>query len=240
VFWRNPDTRVCSQQQYSLREQQKMRKIKTLQTVALATLCAFSALPTQAIELTDLAGVTASASSCYTGCGSAYYDASNILDGDYGATGNTGLNSWNSGGFGGTVQVNFGAAYVLDRIELQGGYPYSNIFGLSVSLDGQNWVSIGSGSYQDEPGLSHTGASNDPSHSKYGSVFSVAANTLASGISAQYLRYNYGGGGQWAYLYEMDVQGHPVVSVPEPATYAMLLAGLGLVGFAVRRRAASF
>lgn len=27
--------------------------------------------------------------------------------------------------------------------------------------------------------------------------------------------------------------------VPEPATYAMLLAGLGLVGFAVRRRAAS-
>ena len=27
--------------------------------------------------------------------------------------------------------------------------------------------------------------------------------------------------------------------VPEPSTYAMLLAGLGLVGFAVRRRAAS-
>jgi hypothetical protein len=29
------------------------------------------------------------------------------------------------------------------------------------------------------------------------------------------------------------------VPVPEPETYAMLLAGLGLVGFAVRRRVAS-
>jgi hypothetical protein len=28
-------------------------------------------------------------------------------------------------------------------------------------------------------------------------------------------------------------------AVPEPETYAMLLAGLGLVGFAVRRRASS-
>ncbi len=212
-----------------------MRTIKSLQAVALASLCAFSAPPAHAIELTDLAGATASASSCYTGCGKAQYDASNILDGDYGATGNTGLNAWNSGGLGGTVQVNFGAAYVLDRIELQGGYPYSNIFGLSVSLDGLSWVNIGSGEYHDEPGLSHTGATNDPNHSKYGSVFSVATNTLASGISAQYLRYSYGGGGQWAYLYEIDVQGH-VATVPETSTYAMLLAGLGLVGFAVRRR----
>jgi hypothetical protein len=31
---------------------------------------------------------------------------------------------------------------------------------------------------------------------------------------------------------------YPTVAVPEPETYAMLLAGLGLVGFAARRRAA--
>ncbi|HQM87597.1 MAG TPA: PEPxxWA-CTERM sorting domain-containing protein, partial [Methylotenera sp.] len=31
----------------------------------------------------------------------------------------------------------------------------------------------------------------------------------------------------------------PVTSVPEPETYAMLLAGLGLIGFSVRRRKAS-
>lgn len=33
------------------------------------------------------------------------------------------------------------------------------------------------------------------------------------------------------------VRNGDVVAVPEPATYAMLLAGLGLVGFAARRRA---
>lgn len=35
--------------------------------------------------------------------------------------------------------------------------------------------------------------------------------------------------GIWAY--------RPATSIPEPATYAMLLVGLGLVGFAARRRA---
>jgi hypothetical protein len=36
-------------------------------------------------------------------------------------------------------------------------------------------------------------------------------------------------------LYEVNFSGVP--SVPEPETYALMLAGLGLVGFAVRRRA---
>ena len=38
-----------------------------------------------------------------------------------------------------------------------------------------------------------------------------------------------------------DAEGHVVASIPEPETYAMLLAGLGLMGFVARRRArASF
>ncbi|MBL8501479.1 MAG: PEPxxWA-CTERM sorting domain-containing protein [Nitrosomonas sp.] len=38
------------------------------------------------------------------------------------------------------------------------------------------------------------------------------------------------GGGSRAFLLS------PIVAVPEPATYAMLLTGLGLLGFVLRRR----
>lgn len=188
----------------------------------------------QAIELTDLPGVTASASSCYLGCGHASYDASNILDGDYGATGNTGLNSWNSGGFGGWVQVNLGQSYVLDSIELYGGHPYSESFSVAVSLDGYGWATVGSGSYHIEPGLTHTGVGGQ----KYGAVFSANGNNMPAGLNAQYVRYYAGATQNWGYLFEMDVQGHVAAApVPEPETYALMLAGLSLVGLAVRRRA---
>ncbi len=200
-------------------------------TAFVASLLAVGALPAQAIELTDLPGVVASASSCYLGCGNAHYDAGNILDGDYGATGNSGLNSWNAGGYSGYVQVNLGNVYVLEHIELYGGYPYANNFSLQLSSDGANWATVHSGSFHDEPGLTHDGV-NSPGHVKYGAEIDVAD------INAQYVRYS-ASSAQWAYLYEMDVQGHAVAApVPEPETYALLLAGLGLVGFAARRRGA--
>jgi hypothetical protein len=197
-------------------------------TVFAASLLGAAALPAQAIELTDLSGVVASASSCYLGCGNAQYDAGNILDGDYGATGNTGLNAWNAGGYAGYVQVNLGSVYLLESIELYGGYPYANNFSLAVSSDGSNWATIYSGTYQDVPGLTHDGV-NYPGHAKYGAVVNVVD------INAQYVRYS-ASSAQWAYLYEMDVQGHVVTAVPEPETYALMLAGLGLVGFAGRRQ----
>jgi hypothetical protein len=34
----------------------------------------------------------------------------------------------------------------------------------------------------------------------------------------------------------LTLTGGPVAAVPEPETYAMLLAGLGLLGFIARRR----
>lgn len=187
----------------------------------------------QALELTDQPGVTATAGSCYLGCGHPQYDSSNVLDGDYGGTGNTGLNSWNSGFYGGWVQVDLAAVYALDRIELYGGTNYYNPFSLTVSSDGTHWSNIASGGYQFDSRLTHTGLGGY----KYGAVFDVADHTLAAGVSGRYVRYTVGAGSpHWGHLFEMDVQGHTLTSpVPEPETYALMLAGLVGMG-AVRRR----
>lgn len=192
--------------------------------------------PASALELTDLPGASASASYCYQGCGAAKYDASNVLDGDYGGTGNTGFNAWNSGTYAGWVQVDFGAVYVFDRIELYGWYNTYNPFTLSASADGLSWSTVVVSGYHAEPRLTHT----DMFGLKYGAVYDVADNTLATGVGGRYLRYTVNAGSpHWGYMFEMDVQGHlPAAPVPEPHTYTLLLAGLGGVCVAARRRRA--
>lgn len=203
-----------------------------IRTLFVAGLLVLEAASAQAVELTDLPGVTATANGCYQGCGNATHDASNILDGDYGATGNTGLNSWNYGSYGGWVQINLDQVYQLDRIELYGVYSYYNPFTLSVSADGLTWTTVAISGYGVTPDLAHTGVSGI----KYGAVFDIANNSMASGLSGQYIRYTVNGGSpHWGYLAEMDVQGH-LAAVPEPESYAMLIAGLGLVAAATRRR----
>lgn len=213
---------------------------KILSAAALAALCGF-ALPSHAIELTDLPGVTTSASYCYLGCGNAKYDASNITDGDYGGTGNTGLNAWNAGTYSGWVQVDFGAAYVLDRIDLYAWFNTYNPFTLTASANGLSWATVATGGYHAEPNLLHTGGSGTLSRADdWGAVYDVANATLASGLSARYLRYTVNAGSpHWGYLFELDVQGH-TAAVPEPETWVMLLAGLVLMGLTVRRRAVTF
>ncbi|HEY9193839.1 MAG TPA: discoidin domain-containing protein [Methyloversatilis sp.] len=174
-----------------------------------------------AIDLTSLPGITVSTPTPY------YFSSSNgpkdnILDNNFDTY-------WNGGAYADYVQVDFGAAYVFDRIELYGNPGYVNNFQVLASLDGTSWGAIASGSYHNESALSGS--------RKFGAAFDFAA---AGAPVGRYLRYAQGSGPQWAYLGELEVTGHlPVAAapaVPEPDTWALLLAGLGLIGVAARRK----
>lgn len=213
-----------------------------LRPLTLAILaCSATLSVAEAAVLTDLPGITTSASSCYTGCGKAAYDHSNILDQDYGASGNTGLNTWNSGMWGGWVQVDFKSAYLLDRVELYGIYAYVNPYTLSASSDGISWVTVGSGAYHAEPALSQP-ASVNLGGIEFGAVHDVSNGTLTSNVLARYLRYTVSAGSpHWGYMAELRVEGHtqtvtppPPAPVPTPAAWSLLASGLGLLS--VRRR----
>lgn len=201
----------------------------------LGALLLLATTSVHALVLTDISGIKTSAGSCYTGCGHPQYDHSNIIDKDFGASGNTGFNSWNSGFYGGWVQVDFLNSYVLDRIELYGGSGYLDNYSLLISNDNVSWSAITSGSYHNESRLNH---SDVYSGVKYGAVHDIADATLPSDRSARYLRYNVGSGPHWGYLFEMVVDGHtPVttkpttpVSVPEPSALILLLLGIMALG----------
>jgi hypothetical protein len=60
-----------------------------------------------------------------------------------------------------------------------------------------------------------------------------------AGANPNFVTLGFGDGGVFDNSGQFDIQLFavtPVSPVPEPATYAMLLAGLGLLGFTTRRR----
>lgn len=217
------------------------------------------ATPAQALIITN-PGLTTSASQCYLGCTNNpanAYDHTNILDGDWGQTGNTGLNSWNSGYYGGWVQVDFGQSYVLDRVELYGWFNTYDPFTLTVSSDGASWSSIAVGGYHYEPNLTNTGASGTASRADdWGAVYATSLGNLAADTLGRYLRYSVNPGSpHWGYLFELVVDGHLPANtggsgsgsgigngggsnpVPEPDNLALFCLAFGLMGASLRRRA---
>ena len=58
--------------------------------------------------------------------------------------------------------------------------------------------------------------------------------TLATPVLANAFRIQSVGGDGFYSVSEFQAQG--VAAVPEPETYAMMLAGIGLLGFVVRRK----
>ncbi len=215
-----------------------LSKASAVSVALVAGVSFFGAAPAHALDLTSLPAATASAQGCYLGCGHAAHDASNVIDGDWGQTGNTGLNAWNFGTYAGWVQVDFGASYVLDRIELYGWNGTYNPFTLSASQDGIGWSTLAIGGYHSEPLLSHAGMGGV----KYCAVYDVSlsgGNALASGVEARYLRYTVNAGSpHWGYVFEIEAQGHLAAPVPEPSGALMAAAGLGVLGWLSRRRRA--
>lgn len=78
-------------------------------------------------------------------------------------------------------------------------------------------------------------------------VFSTAERALGNDVpvsyelldlprTGRYVEITFQTPGRWIALSEVTFQG-AVAAVPEPEPYALMLAGLGLVGFATRRRA---
>ncbi|MBW8330101.1 MAG: PEPxxWA-CTERM sorting domain-containing protein [Thiobacillus sp.] len=212
-----------------------MRLSKTLQNAVLSSVCAFSALPAQAVTVVDfnsLATVTANPTVVvpqpYTEDGfrlTTISGSSSAGGTIYATTNNHPLWMGSPAVFSGVI-TNYGSSFVLDRADggkfdlismdaaafsNAGGYRHFNVYG---------YPALGGG-------FVHKYVYLDDSYTSletltFDSTFSGLNKIVFSSVYAQ-----------------VDNINLSVASVPEADTWAMLLAGLGLVGFAARRRTAS-
>jgi len=125
----------------------------------------------------------------------------------------TGDTQWVQVDLLGTKQIT-GVSYVTDQ--LPDGHSWQKIY-ISDTPIGEDWVSL-------TPTLTFSAytVANTPISFNFGAI---------SGRYVEIVAYNEG---SWTAL-----KSGVITAVPEPETYLMLLAGLGAVGFAVRRRKAA-
>ncbi len=199
---------------------------------AAVAIAALTPSLSQALELTDLPGVVASANRCYLNA-SCHPDgpwaAANVIDNlPHDGTGN---HAWNAGEYGSVgapqwVRLDFGASYQLQGVDLSFTYNvqypnYTNVYQVLTSLDGVSWSLAANGTLYDS---ANAALRNN--------TWSWAEGT---GPVTRFVEYRVIGGSHWATLGEISVQG-VAAPVPEPASAAMALAGLGLTGWLARRR----
>jgi len=143
------------------------------------------------------------------------------------------------------VDVGFPVAYTVGY----GGEAWNDYFtfeiasGSSVTVDFQLYPDFGTDMLQPEFFLRDTTDINNPfnvamwnliGYPNYGSTGTATWTIGGLSTAAQYTLNVYGGGSVGSNTGEYDLT--LSLPVPEPETYAMLLAGLGLVGMAARRR----
>ena len=141
-----------------------------------------------------------------------------------------GLNYYDLGGYGDPLgPIGDGIAQSFATVT---GATYNVVFGLSSeNLSGDETLTVAAGSASIDYLLSPTGAGTfqRPFTTEGFSFVATSSLTTLSFI------HTFGPGGSNDPL----IDGVSVTAVPEPETYAMLLAGLGLLGFMARRRKVS-
>ena len=132
------------------------------------------------------------------------------------------------------------ASFLNSYVGAGGGlFSQANTFGwlsaliptLSVAFDQEQGLALTSAGNTAFPGLADADLSAGPYHANFTNV--GALPVLATGIGA-FASYNVILGSSGGSITDPT----PVTSVPEPETYAMMLAGLGLMGAVARRRKA--
>ena len=112
------------------------------------------------------------------------------------------------------ITFNFASSPVINTISIQlDNTQFGGVFApASILIDGMS------------------GAFIAPAPGAVGSVVFTGLGLTGNSHTVQFIQSP----GTWTFVSEISFDG--VAAVPEPETYAMLLAGLGLLGFAARRR----
>lgn len=199
-----------------------------------AAVAAFSGPAMAGINILPGSGDTVTGSSIHSGFDSTIA-AGNLINGTFNAAYYNSDPRWvfaDGSSAEETLVVDLGS----DRSVDYAGFVYNGqdriptSFEVLTSTDGIHFTTVAGPSattYYGLPGLYDTEYSFVPTHARY-VEYDFGANSIGTGCPGC------GGGlGQGAGIYSLDIQ-----AVPEPATWAMLILGVAMIGFAARRRSA--